>query len=84
MNKTINNPRNSNLEILRIIAMIFIVSFHLARHGFDGVIFALSNPNSYFLYFFAILGKIGVDIFIIISAYFMVKSKFTFRKHFTP
>lgn len=80
MNKTINNPRNSNLEILRIIAMLFIVSFHLARHGFDGVVFALSNPNSYFLYFLAILGKIGVDIFIIISAYFMVKSKFTFRK----
>ena len=75
-----HNQRNSNLEILRIIAMIFIISFHLARHGFDGVDFLLSNPNSYFLYFLAILGKFGVDIFILISAYFMIKSRFTFRK----
>ena len=80
MNKTHHNQRNSNLEILRIVAMIFIISFHLARHGFDGVDFLLSNPNSYFLYFFGILGKIGVDIFILISAYFMIKNKFTFRK----
>ncbi len=78
--KIYDKPRNSNLEILRIIAMIFIISFHLSRHGFDGVTFALSNPNSYFLYFLGILGKLGVDIFIIISAYFMIKSKFHFRK----
>ena len=79
MNKTHHSQRNSNLEILRIIAIIFIISFHLARHGFDGVDFLLSNPNSYFLYFLGILGKIGVDIFILISAYFMIKSKFTCR-----
>lgn len=80
MNITHKNQRNSNLEILRILAMTFIVIFHLVRHGFDGVPFALSNPNSIFLYFFATLGKLGVDIFIIISAYFMIKQKFTFRK----
>ena len=80
MNVTYQNSRNSNLELLRIIAMIFIIAFHLSRHGFDGVNFALSNPNSYFLYFYGILGRVGVDIFILISAYFMIKSKFTFRK----
>lgn len=80
MNENSKNQRNSNLELLRILAMVFIVVFHLARHGFDGVPFALSNPNSVFLYFFATLGKLGVDIFIIISAYFMIKQKFTFRK----
>ena len=80
MNKTYKSQRNSNLELLRILAMIFIVVFHLARHGFDGVPFPLSNPKSIFLYFFATLGKLGVDIFIIISAYFMIKQKFTFRK----
>lgn len=80
MNKTCQSTRNSNLEILRIIAMIFIIAFHLSRHGFDGIDFILSNPNSYFLYFLGMLGRIGVDIFILISAYFMIKSKFTFRK----
>lgn len=80
MNTSHKNQRNSNLELLRILAMIFIVVFHLARHGFDGVPFLLSNPNSTFLYFFGTLGKLGVDIFIIISAYFMVKQRFTIRK----
>ena len=80
MNRSIKNQRDSNLEVLRIIAMLFIVIFHLTRHGFDGVPFLLSNPNSSFLYFFATLGKLGVDIFIIISAYFMVKQKFKFQK----
>lgn len=80
MNKIHQHARNSNLEILRIIAMIFIVAFHLSRHGFDGIDFILSNPNSYFLYFLGIFGRIGVDIFVLISAYFMIKSKFTFRK----
>ena len=80
MDKNIEKQRNSNLEILRIIAMIFIISFHLTRHGFDGVDFVISNYNNIFLYFFGTLGKLGVDIFILISAYFMVKNKFTFRK----
>ena len=74
------NKRNSNLEILRIIAMIFIIAFHLSRHGFESVPFVVSNPNNIFLYFFGTLGKLGVDVFILISAYFMIKSKFTFRK----
>ena len=80
MNRTLQDTRNSNLEILRIIAMIFIIAFHLSRHGFDGIDFVLSNPNSYFLYFLGIFGRIGVDIFVLISAYFMIKSRFTFRK----
>ena len=76
----IKNQRNSNLELLRIIAMVFIVSHHFAVHGFGDCNFVISNPNNYLIYFLSIFGKIGVDIFVLISAYFMVNSRFTLRK----
>ena len=75
--------RNSNLEILRIIAMIFIIAHHFTIHGMADVNFIASNSNNYVIYFLGILGKIGVNIFILISAYFMIDSKFTFRKFLT-
>ena len=74
--------RNSNLEILRIISMLFIISYHFSIHGFGEVNFVISNMNNYVIYFFGILGKIGVDIFILISAYFMINSKFNLKKLF--
>ena len=74
------NKRNTNLEILRIISMLFIISHHFAVHGMRGLDFLASNPNTYVVYFFGILGKIGVVVFILISSYFMINSRFTFRK----
>ena len=72
--------RNSNLELLRIIAMVFIVSHHFAVHGFEDFNFVIANSNNYLIYFLGLFGKIGVDIFVLISAYFMVTSKFTLKK----
>ena len=78
--------RNSNLELLRIIAMLFIVASHFAVHGFGSlgsfneVNFIIANSNNYLIYFLVIFGKIGVNVFVIISAYFMINSKFTFKK----
>ena len=45
--------------------------------GFD---LLASNPNTYVVYLLGILGKIGVVVFILISSYFMINSRFTFRK----
>ena len=73
------NQRNSNLEILRIIAMFFIIAHHFAVHGMGNVDFVASNMNNYIIFFSGILGKIGVVLFILISAYFMINSKFTLR-----
>ena len=74
------NQRNSNLEILRIIAMFFIIAHHFAVHGMGNIDFVASNPNNYIIFFCGILGKIGVVVFVLISAYFMINSKFTLRK----
>ena len=76
----IKNQRNSNLELLRILSMVFIVSCHFAGGGFGDYNLVISNLNNYFIYFLDLFGKVGVDIFILISAYFMINSKFTLKK----
>ena len=67
-------PRNSNLELLRILAMIGIVAHHLGYWGgfeFDTNSLSL---NRLWVQFIQIGGKIGVVIFIYISGYFLVKA----------
>ena len=76
----IKNQRNSNLEILRILSMVFIVSCHFASCGFENYNLVISNPNNYIIYFLDLFGKVGVNVFILISAYFMINSKFTLKK----
>ena len=76
----IKNQRNSNLEILRILSMVFIVSCHFASCKFEDYSLLISNPNNYLIYFLDLFGKVGVNVFILISAYFMINSKFTLKK----
>ncbi len=63
--------------------MIFIITHHWARHGFEDITLLTSNINTYLIYSGTIFGEIGVDIFILISAYFMINSKFSFKKLLT-
>ena len=77
-----HSQRNSNLELLRIIAMIFIIAHHLVTFALDGLPFVADNLNTFVLYFITMFGKMGVNLFIFISAYFMIKSKFTLGKFF--
>ena len=72
-------PRNSNIELLRIISMLCIVAHHYAVHGFSGVELDYSI-NRYVVGVFSLGGKLGVSCFILISGYFMVHSNITLRK----
>lgn len=62
-----NNTRNSNIELIRIIAMTFIVWGHILGHGLDG---NLSITNS--IYPFTV---IGVNLFVLITGYFGINFK---------
>lgn len=77
---TLSKQRNTNLELLRIISMIFIIAHHLVVFGMGDFSFVGTNPNTFALYFLTMFGKIGVVIFILISSYFMIESEFTLRK----
>ena len=85
-----NAPRKqraSNIELMRVIAMIMIITFHITRHRIrDQLVdkslislFDISDcfchpkfyPQLMFLYLTMPMGKIGNGIFILISGYFM-------------
>ncbi|WP_062076847.1 acyltransferase family protein [Demequina globuliformis] len=63
--------RNAKIEALRIAAMLGIVAHHYAIHG--GVIGGTESGNTaVFLAVFSSFGKWGVDVFVLVSAWFMV------------
>lgn len=68
--------RNSAFEILRIIAIIFIIAHHFSVHGgFNFGIYeetSLIVFNSTWINFIAQLGKVGVNLFILISAFYLI------------
>lgn len=74
--------RNSTIELLRIIAMMMIVFCHFATHG--GFVFGaqeISIPR----FWWGLLemgGNVGVNIFVLISGYFLIDNKrfFDFRR----
>lgn len=71
--------RNSAMELLRILAMFLIVLHHYCVHGgFDHD--AMGIGVNVFLVQFLRLGDVGVDLFMVISGYFMIHSKPSVKK----
>lgn len=79
MDKLTSKKRNSSIELLRIIAMLFIILSHYSVHGGFRLDTINNDFNRYILQVI-ILGNLGVDIFVLISGYFIVKSKYSFKK----
>lgn len=74
--------RNSNLELLRIFSMFLIIAHHYSVHG--GFNLLMNTPgiefNKSWLEFLGYGGKLGVNLFVLISSYFLVESKFSLTK----
>ena len=64
--------RNSAVELLRIISMVMIIAHHFSVHG--GFYFqnASLTGNMLFLQLLSIGGKIGVNLFVMITGYFTI------------
>lgn len=73
-NEKNSNIRDSSIELLRIIAMIMIVFHHFAIHG--GFAWESSSISLTRLWYNFIImgGKIGVDVFVIISGYYLINN----------
>lgn len=71
--------RKSNMELLRVISILMIISFHCAfKSGFGfepgfGI-------NKLIVKIFWMFGELGVNLFVLISGYFMVNSHFKWKK----
>lgn len=73
MENTVKKQRQSNIELLRIIAMLLVIGHHLAYRG--GLVFDTSSIglNRLIVQFMMYGGHVGVAVFAIISGYFMIE-----------
>lgn len=70
------NYRQSNFELLRIISMLLIISSHYAIHGKIDMVNMLFSTNKELLLFLSYGGKLGVNLFLLISGFFLIDKKF--------
>ena len=78
---TEKTKRNSNFELLRIVSILLIIAHHFAVHS--GIYYDASNIgfNSLFIKLLNYGGEMGVNCFVLISGYFLVKDeRLDFRK----
>lgn len=67
--------RQSNFELLRIIAIVMIIAHHFAYRSdmqFDTSVISINRLWTQFLYYG---GHVGLDVFVLISGYFLIDSK---------
>lgn len=62
-------PRNSSIELLRLLAMGMIVLSHICCHSGYDTVYSTFSVNRLFVQF-GYLGNLGVALFIMISGYF--------------
>lgn len=80
---TTRTQRNSSIELLRIIAMLMILSHHFVLHnGSPLSTFPLTPAREIFSFIFLSGGKIGVAIFFSISTWFLISSEQSIKKNF--
>lgn len=73
--------RSSNLELLRIIAMLAIVSTHYNYCISDDLMWEYKDQQGVFHWMLSSYGKTGINIFMLISGYFMCTKEITLNKY---
>ena len=79
----LKKERSSNLELLRIIAMLSIVAHHYVVNSGVTELYNINDgitSNALFMQLFGMWGKTAINAFIMISGYFMCTSKLTVKR----
>ncbi len=76
------NSRSSNLELLRILAMLSIVAHHSVVNSgiMDSLGFNALTSNMLFLQLWGMWGKTAINVFVLITGYFMCTSNLTWQR----
>lgn len=69
--------RQSNFELLRFFSIFVIIVHHFAYHN---ELYELDNINRYFGIVLFSFGKMGVNLFVILTGYFMITKKISLFK----
>lgn len=83
--KQCKKERFSNLELLRIVAMLFIIAHHFVVNSTvlsDVERVGITQPNSIFLLLWGMWGKTAINSFILISGWFLCTSRLSWQKIF--
>ena len=75
----LNKKRSSNIELLRIVSMLLIVSYHVILHLDIDTSTISIIPNRILINLFMFNGKFGVNLFMLISGYFLIHTKFKIK-----
>ena len=78
MTQVPKSPRNSAVEMLRILAMLTIIYSHICYHSGFERIYSLLSINRLFVQF-GLIGNAGVVLYMLISGYFLCESTFRTR-----
>ena len=75
--------RNSNIELLRIVAMLAIIAHHYVVNSTVTSLFDPLHPsaNQIFLQLWGMWGKTAINVFVLITGYFMCESKLTAKRY---
>ena len=72
--------RNYSIDLLRILSMLMIVSLQSASHGGLNQYYELTSASGLILRFINIICSTSVNVFVIISAYFLSAQNFRLSK----
>lgn len=81
MEQTVKKTRSANMDLLRIVSMLLIILLHSIDHS--GVLEAsetASLPMQLWIRFTYMLVQVSVNCYVLLSGYFLVKSKFRLQK----
>lgn len=75
--------RNSNIELLRIIAMLAIIAHHFVVNSgvLDVMIPNIRDCRTTYLLLFGMWGKTGINCFVLITGWFMCEKSISLRKY---
>lgn len=78
----ISNSRSSNLELARIIAMLAIIAHHyVVNSGVTDFLYGYDlTGKGVFLQLWGMWGKTAINVFVLITGYFMCEKEFKWRR----
>ena len=72
--KTVQTKRKSNIELIRVISMLLIITLHFTGHCVDVTEFEYFSPIYYFGWLIRGIGYISVNCYVLIGAYFLCEN----------